>query len=101
MKRKLIKTMALVTAMTSTSCAKKSNSAKYDYARFIGEWRYDLPNTAHGVTLSIDEVRNNNEMDITLFGRYSYNNLPIINNQVKSNDMVNFNLRFNSDTYKE
>ena len=103
----LLFVMMFITATILTACTKHSTPAEsagefttgYDYSSFIGEWQYDLPDSAWGIILTIDEVRNNNEMDITLYGYDLHENLPIVNNQVTSTDMINLNLRHNSDTY--
>lgn len=79
--------------------AESTTISEYDYSSFIGEWQYIKPNSAWGINLTVNDVRNNNEMDITLYDDDLHKNLPIVNNQVKSNDMINMNLRHNSDTY--
>ena len=91
--------VAAITTIMLTACVKKSNPQEYDYSSFIGEWQYDLPDSAWGIVLSVDNVRNNNEMDITLYGYDLHEYLPIVGNQVTSDQMINMNLRYNSDTY--
>lgn len=99
---KIIKALLLVTAfmaaMMSTACTTKANdnTTEYDYTNFIGEWYYNEPDSAHGIVLTVDDVRNNNEMSITVYDTL-HENLPIVNNQVKFND-ANVVLRHNSDS---
>ena len=102
----LLLVIVIITAILLTACTIKPDSAEsvsesiaeYDYSRFIGKWQYLQPDTARGIGLTVDEVRNNTEMSITLYDYEFHENLPIVNNQVTSNDM-NMSLRHNSDSY--
>ncbi|KNY27591.1 hypothetical protein [Pseudobacteroides cellulosolvens] len=106
--RKIIVLLLIITAMTAimTACVTKPNSAdsigesvtEYDYSSFIGKWQYIQPDSAQGIDLTIDSVKNNNDMSITLYDDISYENLKIVDNQVKFND-INMSLLHNTSSY--
>ena len=92
---KILLLSTVVAVIILTSC--KSN--KYDYSSFNGKWQYFSPENNWELSLTIDEVRNNNEMDITIYGYDIHKNLSIKDNKVICDNMEDMSTKDGCDTY--